>query len=75
MFCGVLVAFKPALKNAGKPEEASRRFWWLVVAGYWQVPSLKWLMWVLQMKSPLVLSHSVVYQMVQSSTGSTLAVA
>jgi len=42
------------------------------LAAYWQVGNLKLAMRVLQLKVPLALRYSLVYQKVQSSTGSTV---
>lgn len=44
-------------------------------AAHWQVPSLKEAMRVCQLKVPLAATYSLVYHIVQSSTGSTLMVA
>ena len=43
----------------------------LKLSGYWQFGNLKDAMRVLQLKVPLLFRYSVVYQKVQSSTGST----
>lgn len=42
------------------------------LAGYWQPGNLKEAIRVLQLKEPLAFKYSLVYQKVQSSTGSTV---